>query len=111
VLTYWTYPHGVASLAQTDEQFHPYHEFPPYYPKDAAYHNGIVWTWLQGPVISELCKAGLKDSAFVLTQNAIHQILRRGAVERSQLLDVLARPVKLSRDSARSPRRGIWLSS
>jgi glycogen debranching enzyme len=93
VLTQLTYPHGVASLAQTDEQFHPYHEYPPYYPKDAAYHNGIVWTWLQGPVISELCKAGLKDSAFVLTQNAMDQILRRGAVgTQSELLDALARP-------------------
>ncbi len=93
VVTQLTYPYGVASLAQTDDGFHPYHEHPPFYPKDAAYHNGTVWTWLQGPVISELCSAGLPDTAFVLTRNAVHQILRRGAVgTQSELLDALARP-------------------
>ena len=93
VMTQLTYPYGVASLAQTDDAFHPYHEYPPFYPKDAAYHNGTVWTWLQGPVISELCSAGMPDTAFVLTRNAVHQILHRGAVgTQSELLDALARP-------------------
>ena len=41
------YPYGVASLAQTDPDFHPYHQYFRY-PKDAAYHMGIVWTWLSG---------------------------------------------------------------
>ena len=93
VMTQLTYPYGVASLAQTDPKFHPYHEYPPYYPKDAAYHNGTVWTWLQGPVIAELCSAGKQDTAFRLTSSSIHQILRRGAVgTQSELLDALARP-------------------
>ncbi len=93
VMTQLTYPYGVASLAQTEKQFHPYHEYPPYYPKDAAYHNGTVWTWLQGPVISELCSAGRQDTAFILTMNSVHQILRRGAVgTQSELLDALTRP-------------------
>jgi glycogen debranching enzyme len=88
-----TYRHGVASLAQTDTGFHPFHEYPPYYPKDAAYHNGTVWTWLQGGLISELCRYELADSAFVLTNNAVHQILDRGAVgTQSELLDALTRP-------------------
>jgi glycogen debranching enzyme len=92
-MTQLTYPYGVASLAQTDDNFHPYHEFPPYYPKDAAYHNGTVWTWLQGPVISELGAGGKEETAFVLTQSVIHQILDRGAVgTQSELLDALARP-------------------
>ncbi len=93
VVTELTYPYGVASLAQTDDRFHPYHEYPPYYPKDAAYHNGTVWTWLQGPVISALCGYELQDSAFVVTMNTVHQILHRGAVgTQSELLDALARP-------------------
>src|SRR6185436_4458070 len=39
------YPYGVATLDQNDDEFHPYHEAPQYYPKDAAYHNGTVWPW------------------------------------------------------------------
>ncbi len=88
-----TFHYGVASLAQTDGGFHPFHEYPPYYPKDAAYHNGTVWTWLQGQLISELCRYQLADSAFVLTGDAVHQILDRGAVgTQSELLDALPRP-------------------
>ena len=41
------YKYGIASLSVNDENFHPYHQFP-LYPKDAAYHNGIIWTWLSG---------------------------------------------------------------
>lgn len=72
------YPWGVASLAQTDPNFHPYHQYPPYYPKDAAYHNGIIWTWLSGPIIDGLARFGAIDSAYVLTQNLTTEILHRG---------------------------------
>jgi hypothetical protein len=93
VTTTLTYPYGVASLAQTDSGFHPFHEYPPYYPKDAAYHNGTVWTWLQGQLVSELCRYERTDSAFALTMNSAHQILDRGAVgTQSELLDALPRP-------------------
>ena len=93
VVTQLTYPYGVASLTQTDSLFHPFHEYPAAYPKDAAYHNGTVWTWLQGPLISELCRYGLADSGFALSLNAVHQILDRGAVgTQSELLDAIARP-------------------
>ncbi len=93
VVTRLTYPYGVASLAQTDQNFHPYHEYPPYYPKDAAYHNGTVWTWLQGPLISEVCRLGRAEIAWRLTQDAVHQILDRGAAgSQSELLDAVARP-------------------
>ncbi|MBI4535491.1 MAG: hypothetical protein HY708_04375 [Ignavibacteriae bacterium] len=88
-----TYEHGVASLWQDDENFHPYHQYNPYYPKDAAYHNGIVWTWLQGPLISELRSFGRSELAFRLTTNSVHQILDRGAVgTQSELLDAAPRP-------------------
>jgi hypothetical protein len=93
VTTELTYPHGVASLSQEDSAFHPYHQYPPFYPKDAAYHNGTVWTWLQGPLISALCRFDRQETAFALTTGAIHQILDRGAVgTQSELLDALPRP-------------------
>ncbi len=88
-----TYEYGVASLSQNDENFHPYHQHEPLYPKDAAYHNGTVWTWLQGPVISELCYFGKQDLAWKLTENTVRQILDRDAVgTQSELLGALARP-------------------
>ncbi len=93
VTTRLTYEYGVASLSQDDENFHPYHQYLPYYPKDAAYHNGTVWTWLQGPLISELCTFGKQELAFRLTENSVHQILDRGAVgTQSELLDAIPRP-------------------
>lgn len=58
------YPYGVASLAQTDTNFHPYHQVPQYYPKDAAYHNGTIWTWLTGPVVSVLVEHGATELAY-----------------------------------------------
>lgn len=88
-----TYEYGVASLSQNDENFHPYHQYSPYYPKDAAYHNGTVWTWVQGPVISELCSFNKHELAWRITRNTTHQILNRGAVgTQSELLDAIARP-------------------
>jgi glycogen debranching enzyme len=93
VTTKLAYDYGVASLWQEDDNFHPYHEYEPFYPKDAAYHNGTVWTWLQGPLISELCRADEARIAFKITRNSIHQILDRGCVgSQSELLDAIPRP-------------------
>jgi glycogen debranching enzyme len=88
------YPYGVASLSQDDEDFHPYHHYAPYYVQDAAYHNGIVWTWLAGEWISQLSRS-LHDSetGYGVTDNMVHQILDRGAVGTiSELLDAVPRP-------------------
>lgn len=88
IVTNLTYVYGVGSLNQFDEQFHPYHQNLPYYVKDAAYHQGIVWTWLSGEVISELCRFEKQEKAFQLTDNLVHQIINRGAVGTiSELLD------------------------
>jgi glycogen debranching enzyme len=93
VVSRLTYDYGVASLSQDDPGFHPWHEYPPFYPKDAAYHNGIVWTWLQGPLISLLCAGGGGGTAWKITVNSIHQILDRGAAgTQSELLDAIPRP-------------------
>jgi len=88
-----TYPYGVASLSQDDSAFHPYHVAPAYYPKDAAYHNGTVWTWLQGPLVSLLCRTGGEQIAWQLTQGSVHLILDRGAAGTlPELLDALPLP-------------------
>jgi len=65
------YRWGVASLAQTDPEFHPYHATH-HYPKDAAYHNGIVWTWLSGPYKSA------SKQGWAISRNEIEQILGWG---------------------------------
>ncbi|NOZ62469.1 MAG: hypothetical protein GXO74_12400 [Calditrichaeota bacterium] len=93
VVTRLTYPYGVASLSQHDPDFHPYHQLPAFYPKDAAYHNGTVWTWLAGPVISALTNFGYNDLAFSLLKSEAGQILNVGAVgSYSELLNALPRP-------------------
>ncbi len=81
------YPWGVASLAQNDPDFHPYHQTW-HYPKDEAYHNGIVWTWLAGPFITA---AG---GSWPLTEQMATQILDWGA------------PGTLSENLAAVPRDG-----
>ena len=58
------YPWGVASLYQGDPNFHPFHHNEPYYVPDAAYHNGTVWVWLTGPLVSALTEMGQQDFAF-----------------------------------------------
>ncbi|HEX2867929.1 MAG TPA: amylo-alpha-1,6-glucosidase [Ignavibacteriales bacterium] len=86
------YPYGVLSLAQTDENFHPYHQYPPYYVKDAAYHNGEMWQWNTGPVVQTLCGFGKQDMAYSLTKELTHEILLRGAVGTlAELMDPLPR--------------------
>ena len=93
------YSHGVGSLSQDDENFHPFHHYAPLYVQDAAYHNGIVWTWLAGPWISAATRFGYTELAHQLTDNMVHQILDRGAVGTlSELLDAAPR------DGEREPR-------
>ena len=113
VCTELTFPYGVASLAPSDENFHPYHEYAPFYPKDAAYHNGTVWTWLQGPVVTELCAFHRQETAFQLTQDAMSQILNEGAVgTQSELLDAIPRPAQIGLGlPERFLRHGTWLNS
>lgn len=90
------YVHGIASLWQDDPNFHPYHHYEPFYVQDAAYHNGIVWTWLAGSWIDAAVSYRLPDLAFKVTDNMIHQILDRGAVGTlSELLDAVPRPGEL----------------
>jgi glycogen debranching enzyme len=82
------YEHGTATLAQSDSNFHPFHEHPPYYVKDAAYHNGIIWTWLNGAAIYAATRYDLQDLVFPITKYSVRQMLNRGTVGAlSELLD------------------------
>jgi glycogen debranching enzyme len=86
------YQHGIASLSQDDENFHPYHHYQPNYVPDAAYHNGIVWTWLAGQWINRATEFLQPDIAFQVTGNMVNQILDRGAIGTlSELLDAAPR--------------------
>ncbi len=74
-----TYLYGVASLAQTENNFHPFH-LHENYPKDAAYHNGIVWLWLSGPVKSILISSGHGELAWDITRVEQNEILNGESV-------------------------------
>jgi len=88
-----TYRYGVASLWQDDPDFHPWHLNEPFYEKDAAYHNGTVWIWLTGPVISALAKFNYDNQVFELFYNESIQILEWDAIGNfSELLDARPRP-------------------
>ena len=78
---------------QEDPDFHPYHHFEPAYVQDAAYHNGIVWTWLAGRWIDAAVHYGYPDLAFTVTHALVGQILGGGAVGTlSELIDAAPRP-------------------
>lgn len=74
------YPWGVASLDQSDPQFHPYHENWHHYHKDDAYHNGTVWLWNNGMAMQRLIEFGQQDIAWQLFTNMNRQALAEGAV-------------------------------
>lgn len=74
------YPWGVSSLWQGDDAFHPYHEAPGLYPKDAAYHNGTIWTWLSGAVVSLMARQGAHEKAYEQIDYLTHLALDRQAV-------------------------------
>ncbi len=87
------YPWGVASLSQEHPEFHPYHENPDYYHKDAAYHNGAVWLWNNGIAMQRLLEAGQTDMAYALFDNMSRMTLEMGAVgSLSENTDALPRP-------------------
>jgi glycogen debranching enzyme len=59
--------HGVTSLDPEDPDFHPRHLDLERYHFDEAYHNGDVWVWLSGPVVSAFAHAGLVGAAWQQT--------------------------------------------
>jgi glycogen debranching enzyme len=92
----WTelvYPWGVATLDRHNPQFHPYHLAPEYYHKDAAYHRGTIWPWLNGIAMQRMLEAGQVETAWQLFANSNRQALTRGVVGGlSENLDAYPRP-------------------
>ena len=74
------YPWGVATLDQADPGFHPYHVAPERYHKDAAYHNGAVWPWLNGIAMQRMLEMGQTELAWQLFTHANEIALTRGVV-------------------------------
>ncbi len=71
---------GVLSLAQNDPSFHPFHHQPGLYVQDAAYHNGIIWTWNSAASISTAIRFHQYHYAKALFDDLTHQIMNRGAL-------------------------------
>jgi glycogen debranching enzyme len=89
------YPWGVATLSQDDPDFHPYHEHWHYYHKDAAYHNGTVWPWLNGVAMKMLVSCGQVSQPWRLFENMNRQALREGAVgSLAECADALPAPTE-----------------
>ncbi len=83
--------HGVMSLSPDDELFHPYHMHERY-PKDDAYHNGIVWVWLSGPAKTALRMEGRTDLALELANYEASYLLNCGMVgSLPELFDAMPR--------------------
>lgn len=71
---------GVLSLSQDDPEFHPYHHRPALYVQDAAYHNGIIWTWNSATAISAANRFNQYQYVESLFTNLTDQVLNRGAI-------------------------------
>ncbi len=73
------YPWGVATLDRHDPFFHPFHLTPEYH-KDAAYHNGAIWPWLNGIAMQRMIEFERVETAYTLFKNMNRQVLTRGVV-------------------------------
>ncbi len=74
-------PFGLYSLSPEDPLFHPEHENPKWYHKDAAYHNGTIWEWNTGAYITAkaLSSGGtLSEKPSAILQNYSKMILEYG---------------------------------
>ena len=76
-------PFGLFSLSPEDPLFHPEHENPEWYHKDAAYHNGTIWEWNTGAYITSEAQNSqgvLPDFASAILRNEAKMILDAGCV-------------------------------
>jgi glycogen debranching enzyme len=92
VLNKLTYRYGVASLWQEDKNFHPWFTAALHKTGIEALHNGAVWTWLSGPLISSTMLFNRSELAFNLFYENAMQILIDNAIgSLGQLRDALPR--------------------
>jgi len=74
------FPWGVTTLDPADRGFHPFHFAPGCWHKDAAYHNGAVWPWLDGITIDRMVEFGQVEPAWQLFHARSRLALERGVV-------------------------------
>jgi len=74
------FPGGIGTLSQFSEDFHTYISVLPYYSINEALHNGTIWPWLSGPVISGLVKVGSIELAYNQSQNMTSELLNGNLV-------------------------------
>ena len=87
-----TYRYGVSSLWQEDEDFHPWYLHSTNNQQDKANHNGMVWSWLAGPVISSMMMFNRQELALNLFYDQAIQILQDDAIGNfAQLREALPR--------------------
>ena len=79
VAAYCVLKHGVTSLDPEDPDFHPRHLDLEHYHFDEAYHNGDVWVWLTGPVVSAFVKEGRVGAAWEQTRMLSELFYEEGA--------------------------------
>lgn len=73
------FPWGVATIDPADRRFHRYHLSPDYH-KDAAYHNGTVWHWLNGIAMQRVLEFNQPELAWPLFDAMNRDALERGVV-------------------------------
>jgi hypothetical protein len=73
-------PHGVTALDPKDPAFHPKHLDLNSYYYDEAYHNGDVWEWLTGPMVTCMRAVGEDVAARQLIEPLVDEILNRACV-------------------------------
>lgn len=73
------FPWGVSTLDPADRRFHRYHLAPGQH-KDAAYHNGTVWQWLNGIAMQRMLEFNQADVAWPLFDAMNRDALERGVV-------------------------------
>ena len=106
VLNKLTFRYGTTTLWQKDRNFVPWINIPGGEYSRRAYHNGPVWHWLTGPLISSLLYFNLDEIAFYLYSYQSNQILYENAIAYlASLRD--ARPLRIDE----SPTLSINLSS
>jgi hypothetical protein len=74
------FPWGVTTLDPADPGFHPFHFAPACWHKDAAYHNGAVWPWLDGIAIDRMVEFEQIEPAWQLFRARSRLALERGVV-------------------------------
>jgi glycogen debranching enzyme len=74
------FPWGVTTLDPADPGFHAFHFAPNCWHKDAAYHNGAVWPWLDGIAIERMVEFGQVEQAWQLFRARSRLALERGVV-------------------------------